>query len=59
MPKGDGAFLGGMFFLSALAFLLPILRSVKFSGIALFGWWMAVLMFFCPLVALIRMKRKK
>ena len=44
MPKGDGAFLGGMFFLSALAFVLPFLRTVKFFGIALFGWWMAAVL---------------
>ncbi len=58
MPKGDGPFLIGLIFFSALAFTIPTLRAAKFSGIAYFGWWMAALMFLGPLIALIRMLRK-
>ncbi len=55
MPKGDALFLAGIGVFSALGFLIPQLRSAKFAGVALFGWWMAALMFLGPLIALIRM----
>ena len=58
MPRGDALFLGAVLVFSALGFLIPGLRSAKFAGIALFGWWMAALMFLGPLVALIRMLRQ-
>ena len=55
MPRGDGGFLVGLLVFSALAFLIPSLRVETFAGIALFGWWMAALMFLAPLAACIRM----
>ncbi|MFH2203715.1 MAG: hypothetical protein ABIJ96_11405 [Elusimicrobiota bacterium] len=58
MPKGDGAFLAGLLVFSALAFLIPALRTAKFAGVAYFGWWMAALMFLGPLWALLRMLKK-
>jgi hypothetical protein len=54
MSKGDGLFLAGLFLFSALGFLIPDFRAARFLGVAVFGWWMAVLMFFGPLIALVR-----
>ena len=59
MRKGDGMFLVALAVFSALGFLLPGLRTSKFAGVALFGGWMAALMFLGPLVAHIGMLRSK
>ncbi len=59
MSKGDALFLAGIGVFSALGFLIPGLRTAKFAGIAFFGWWMAALMFFGPLLALFLMRRRK
>lgn len=59
MPKGDLAFIVTLMTVAAAAFAIPSLRSEKFLGVALFGWWMAALMFLGPALALIRIVREK
>ena len=55
----DGIFLAALAVFAALGFLLPGLRSETFAGVALFGWWMAALMFLGPLIALVRMMSRR
>ncbi len=59
MPTGDLVFLIAIMAMAAAAFILPPLRTTKFLGVALFGWWMAILMFLAPLLALVRMLQER
>ncbi len=43
LPKGDLVFLLTLMGAAALAFVIPALRTTKFLGVALFGWWMGAL----------------
>ncbi|UCF81750.1 MAG: hypothetical protein JSV08_04885 [Acidobacteriota bacterium] len=52
MPRGELVFLVALVAASTLGFL-TMKSSVTLAGMALFGWWMAALMFLGPLAALI------
>lgn len=55
MPRGDKVLLAVLLAASFLPFLLPGLRTAKFAGVALFGWWLAALMVLAPVLALIKL----
>lgn len=59
LSTGDGFFLVILMGVAAAGFLLPHLRESQWAGVALFGWWMAILMFWGPLIALIRIMRER
>lgn len=59
MPLRDRLFLGVLLAASFLPFCVPSLRTAKFAGVALFGWWLAALMVFAPLLALAKLLMEK
>jgi hypothetical protein len=58
MPSGDRWFLLTIIIFSVIAFL-PWMQDIQISGMALFGWMMAVLMILSPVIALIRLIRHR
>jgi len=59
MRVADAVLLLVVFGLSALGFLLPVLRDYSWHGVSLFGWWMAGLMVLGPLAGFLHMARDK
>ena len=51
MEKGEKIALGVLILFAAASFH-PITRSVEIAGMALFGWLMAALMLFSPILTL-------
>jgi hypothetical protein len=51
LPRGERRVLGALVAASAAAYLPP-LRATEVAGVALFGWLMAALMVFSPLLTL-------
>ncbi|HXV36657.1 MAG TPA: hypothetical protein VEC18_05900 [Myxococcota bacterium] len=51
LPRGERRVLGALVAAAAAAYLPP-LRAIEIAGVALFGWLMAALMVFSPLLTL-------
>jgi hypothetical protein len=58
LPRGDRRYLIAIFVFAFLAFL-PWSRDIQIAGMALFGWLMAALMIFSPVIALVRLWRER
>jgi formate hydrogenlyase subunit 4 len=58
LPKGDLLYIAVLLVFAVISFL-PWSREVTWGGMAALGWLMAALMVLSPVIALVRLRRRR